>query len=80
MLQQFLEQLGNTSAIPADNCLFTVQDEVKTQYLPGDQEQNFRFTVAKLLLISSRECKYINMAMVYLTMHMKNQTRTNGEN
>ena len=59
-IQELPEKVGMTATTLAADHLFTVQDEVKTQYLPEEQAHTFHHTVSQLLFMSDRASQDIH--------------------
>ena len=66
VIQELPEKVGMTAATLAAEHLFTVLDEVKTQYLPEDQAHTFHHTVSHLLLMSYRASQDIHTEVALL--------------
>jgi hypothetical protein len=69
LLQEFPEELGDSTASPAAAHLFQVRDDVAK--LPEEQAQIFHHTTAQLLFLSSRARRDIQLAVAFLTTRVK---------
>ena len=74
LLQEFPEELGDSTASPAAAHLFQVREDVAK--LSEEQAQIFHHTTAQLLFLSSRARRDIQLAVAFLTTRGSNHQMT----
>jgi hypothetical protein len=71
VIDNFPETITTTCTTPAADHLFTVRDEQEAKFLPEQHAQAFHHTVAQLLFLCKHTQCDIQMAVSFLTTHVK---------
>ncbi len=71
VIDNFPETITTTFATPAADHLFTVRNKQEAKFLPKQQAQAFDHTVLQLLFLCKGTQYNIQMAISFLTTHVK---------